>query len=150
MLKPKSRITPEIAEEIMKVEDESAQADIIKQVETLRLDEEETRELVELHELRTEIPKINSEKLEDVRKDYEKLMGDIREKLETPEVKERGKLFRNWLAHYTMMASLPEVRCPICGANSENLRWACHNLTIKEASDKGLEIYQKSIRREEK
>lgn len=150
ILKKESKITPEIAEEIMKLEDESAQKEIIKQVETLRLDEEETRELVELHEVRTETPKISSEKLEEVRKDYEKLMGDIREKLETPEVKERGKLFRNWLAHYTMTASLPEVRCPICGANPENLRWTCHNLTIKEASDKGLEIYQKSIRREEK
>jgi len=145
LLTPKSGITPGVAKEISKLPDEVDQEAVIKQVKTLRLDELETRELVEQYKLRAEMPKISPEKWREIREKYEKLQEDIKAKLDTEDVKKRGKEFANWLAHHTMLGGLASARCPICGSNWENLRWTCHDLTIKEAADKAAEIYQESI-----
>jgi len=66
--------------------------------------------------------------------------------LERPEVKERGKLFENWIAHDALLGVLGSAHCPVCEANWENLVWKCHNLNVKEAYDLLTDKYQKAVR----
>lgn len=139
-------ITPDVAEIITKELSEEKQIEAIREVKRLRLDEKETRNLVK--QLKIEVPVVapTPEKWEEIREKYESLQEEISERLKDPEVKARGKLFRNWVAHTTIRGALDSTFCPICGADWKNLVWKCHGLTVKEALEKAKESYQESIR----
>lgn len=147
ILKPKSRITPKIAEIVSELPEEK-QPEAIKEVERHRLDEYETKEIVE--QLKEEAPTPPPETWEEIRETYKDLQEEIRERLKSPEVKSRGKLFRNWVAHTTLRGALDSAHCPICGADWRNLVWKCHGLNIKEALEKAKKDYQESIKKEKR
>jgi ParB family chromosome partitioning protein len=129
----KREIEPEVAEYLLEVPEEKLPK-AIKDVKALRLKPEEVEEYVKT--LKVEVPKIPPERLAEVLKDYEKLRSELRERMETPEMKELGRLVRNLSAHLYMSGALNYVYCPICGADWRNLVWKCHNLNIKESIDK--------------
>jgi ParB family chromosome partitioning protein len=140
VLKPKSRITPRIAEEILELP-EPKQAAAIKQVESLRLEEEEAIRHIET--MKVEVPLPPPEEWEKVRERYEALQKEIKAKLETPEAKERGELFRNWSSHIAVAGVLDSISCPIC--KSKNLGWICHKLTIKDALAESEKKYREDL-----
>jgi len=147
VLKPKSRITPRVAERVMELP-EKKQVEAIKQIETLRLDEEEAIPHVE--RFKVEMPLPPPEKIAEIKKRYEDLQREIKAKLESPEVKERGALARNWLGHVTVSGALDTIHCPICGENWKNLVWKCHNLNVKDALKISEKKYQESIKGKKK
>jgi ParB family chromosome partitioning protein len=147
ILKPKARITPTVAEKIMELPEEK-QVEAIKQIEELRLEEEEAIPHVE--RFKVEVPLPPPERIEEVRKRYEELQREIKARLEAPEVKERGVLARNWLGHVTISGALNSIRCPICGRDWRSLVWKCHDLDIKEALKMAEQKYQESIKRKQK
>lgn len=146
MLKPKSKITPEKAEIILKLPDEESQKAVIEQVEALRLDEDETRTVVEQFKQRVEVPTPAPEEWKEIEGRYKRIQEETKTRLADPEVQKKGKLFRNWVAHTTLQGGLESAVCPICGAGHENLVWKCHDLTVKEALGKAREKYQESIK----
>ena len=143
ILKPRARITPRVAEKIMELPEEK-RVEAIKQVEALRLEEEEAIPHVE--RFKVEIPLPPPEKIAEVRKRYEELQREIKARLEAPEVKERGVLARNWLGHVTISGALNSICCPICGSDWRSLVWKCHDLDVKEALKIAEKKYQESIR----
>jgi ParB family chromosome partitioning protein len=140
VLKPKSRITPRMAEQILKLP-EKKQAEAVRQVESLRLDEEEAA--LHIEAMKVEVPLPPPEELEKVRERYEELQKEIRAKLETPEAKERGELFRNWSSHIAVVGILDSISCPVC--KSKKLGWICHGLTIKEALHEAEKKYREDL-----
>ena len=145
MLKPKSRITSEIADTILTLQDERVQKEVIKEVEEHRLDEDEAKIVVEqIVSYRDKISPSEGEWTK-IKEQYDEIQEDIKTNLENPEVKRRGKIFRNWLAHGNLDAAVRSAMCPICGAGPENLVWKCHNLTIADALEKSGEAYQNSM-----
>jgi ParB family chromosome partitioning protein len=140
VLKPKSRITPPVARKLLELPEEK-QAEAIKQIESLRLEEGEA--ISHIESMKLEIPPpIPPEKWEEVREKYKKLQEEIKARLETPEAKERGRLFRNWTGHIAISGALESVFCPICG--SRELGWLCHKLSLKEALNMTEEKYKES------
>jgi ParB/RepB/Spo0J family partition protein len=85
--------------------------------------------------------------LQEVRERWERLQDEIKETLARPEVKERGELFMNWLAHGAFIKSLGSARCPVCGENWKNLVWKCHDLNLEEAYKIASERYQESMKK---
>jgi ParB family chromosome partitioning protein len=147
LLKPRARITPRVAEKIIELP-EKKQAEAIRQVEALRLEEEEAIPYVERFKI--EIPLPPPEKIAEVKERYEELQREIKAKLESPEIKERGMLGRNWLAHVTVSGALESLRCPICDKDWKNLVWKCHDLNIKEALKLAEQKYQEAVKRKVK
>ena len=145
ILKPKSRITSEIADTILTLQDERAQEEVTREVEEYRLNEDETKSVVgQIVSYKDKIspPKEEWEKLaEELRRDEAERAAF----LETPDAKRRAKIFRNWLAHGKLDAAVGYAMCPICGACPENLVWKCHNLTIADADKMAGDAYQKSM-----
>jgi len=150
LLKPKSRITPEIAHEIMSLDTEEEQKATIEEVETYRLTEEETKKIIERHKetikMEQQKPEITSEELATIQAEYTKFENELAEKLSTPEAKQRGALFQSWLAHGSLRATLQHAFCPHCGEeHSGKLIWNCCGLTAEESCDLVGEKYQEAI-----
>jgi ParB family chromosome partitioning protein len=141
MLKPRSRVTPAVAKRIMELPEEK-QSEAITQVEALRLEEEEA--IPHIEAMKVEVPLPPPEELEKIRERYEDLQKEIRAKLETPEAKERGELFRNWTSHIAIAGVLDSVFCPIC--KSKQLGWVCHGLSVKEALEKAEKQYKATVK----
>ena len=99
-----------------------------------------------IEEAPTELEEVSPEELQEVRKRWESLQEEVVATLMRPEVKKRGDLFMNWLAHGSIMKVLGSTRCPICGSDWRNLVWKCHDLNVEEAYRKTTEEYQKSVR----
>jgi len=99
-----------------------------------------------IEEAPTELEEVSLEELQEVRKRWESLQEEVVATLMKPEVKKRGDLFMNWLAHGSIMKVLGSARCPICGSDWRNLVWKCHDLNVEEAYRKTTEKYQKSVR----
>jgi len=141
-----------------RIEDETRE----KVEQELLADEKFLRKAAELAPLpsleveKEALPKLEEmkpEELQEVRKRWERLQEDINEILARPEVKERGELFMNWLAHGAFVKSLGSARCPICLKESiacdwKNLVWKCHNLNLEKAYKIASGEYQKSMRRD--
>lgn len=148
MLKPKSKITPEIAREIMTLENEEEQRSVIAQTEALRLDETEVKTIIERQKY-TEEPKITLEEWGEIQDKYQQLQDELNEKYDTPEVKQRGYLFRNWLAHTTIYGGLQSSFCPHCGKqHSGKLTWDCCGLPVDKAYTETRDNYQNSIKKD--
>jgi len=144
VLKPKARITPRVAEKIMELPEEK-QTEAIKRIEAGRLEEEEAESeiaVIKAEEKFAPLPEAWGE----LRERYEKFREEIKAELETPEAKERGRLFRNWVAHTTISGALKQLSCPVCGADWREFGWMCHRLNAKDALEKVEEQYQKSIK----
>jgi len=141
VLKPKSRITPVVAEKLMELPAEK-QPEAIKQIESLRLEEEEA--MFHIEAMKVEVPLPPIEELEKVRERYENLQKEIKAKLETPEAKERGELFRNWASHIAIAGVIDSVFCPIC--KSKRLGWICHELSIQEALKEAEKKYKGTVK----
>jgi len=150
VLKPKSRVTPEIADTILTLQDEREQKEVIREVEEYRLDEDETKSIV--GQIVT-----YSEEISPPKEEWERIVGELKKDreeraayLNSPEGKRRGKIFLNWLSHGKLMVYAQSAMCPICGAGPENLVWKCHDLTIEEADEKATEAYQNSMSKKSK
>jgi len=143
VLRSHTRITPRVADKIMELP-EKKQVEAIRQVESLRLDEEEA--IPHIERFKIEMPLPSPEKIAEVRKRYEELQREIKARLEAPEVKERGVLARNWLGHVTISGALDSIHCPVCGSDWKNLTWKCHHLNIKDALKEAEQKYQQSIK----
>jgi len=141
ILKPKSRVTPTVAKRVLKLPEER-QIEAIKQIEALRLEEEEAISHIEA--MRVEVPLPPPEELEKIRERYEELQKEIKAKLETPEAKERGELFRNWSGHIAIAGIIDSISCPIC--RSKQLGWMCHKMTIQDALEEAEKEYQKNVK----
>jgi hypothetical protein len=148
ILKPNSRVTPEIADAVLTLQDEREQKEVLREVEECGLDENETKSVVGQIEgyraFRDEMS-LHGEELK-------KMMEELRQHdagraafLKTPEGKRRAKIFWNWLAHGKLRVAVQSAMCPICGAGPENLVWKCHDLTIEEADEKAIEAYQNML-----
>lgn len=72
----------------------------------------------------------------------------LKEIMELPEVKDRGKKFMNWVSHQAILDVLGGAFCPVPGCESgwDNLQWKCHGLNVQEAYEIATKEYQESIR----
>jgi hypothetical protein len=113
---------------------------VIEDVKSLRLTPEEAEERAKWAQI--EVPVQTQEQLEEVLKDYDKLRREMRERMESPEMKVAGRSFRNLSAHVYVSGALEHMFCPVCGADSRNLVWKCHNVSIKDAIEKLKAITQ--------
>jgi len=140
VIKPESKLTPTVAEKLLEIRDEKKQKELVKQIESLRLTEEEAAAHIEAAKIELVPPA--PEEMEKMRQRYEDLKQEIKAKLETPEAKMKGELFKNWTAHIAVAGLYESLSCPICG--SKMLGWICHELPIQEAMKMAEEKYKKS------
>jgi len=143
MLKTK-RITPAVAEEVVKLP-ENIQEDVMNQIESRRLEEEEA--ISEIRKMKAEVemtPETEKEieATEEMRERYEELKQDIDEILERSEVQERGRWFRNWHAHYVMAGVLDNAFCPDHPDDSGELVWDCCGTPLKKAKDEAGDEFE--------
>ena len=135
----------ELREKLTREAREKAEEDLLKDEDFLR----KAAELAPIDERPVkEAPLIASmpEEFEAVRERLNETQEWIRTTLERPEVKERGKLFRNWLAHTTLHEAVHSASCPECGADWTKLRWECHGFNIEESFEKASDAYQESMK----
>lgn len=142
ILKPKSRITPTMAEKILELPEEK-QTEAVKQIESLRLEEDEAISHVEA--MKVEVPLPPPEEIVAVRERYEDLQKEIKARLQTPEAMERGERFRNWTSHIAVVGALDSMSCPIC--QSKELGWICHTLTIQDALEMAEKKYKQDLKK---
>jgi len=134
-----STMTPRVVKKILELPEEK-QKDIIEWIERQRLTEEEA--LSQIEYMKVEVSTHSAEEIEKIRERYEKLKEDIKGKLETPEARERGELFRNWTSHIAVTGILDSMYCPIC--KSKKLGWICHGLTIEDALSEAERKYKEA------
>lgn len=79
---------------------------------------------------------IPDEKVQEIAGRLKGLQADAERRSKDPKLIERGKLVKNWMAHNRVRGILESLRCPTCGADSSNLIWKCHGLTVEEAFQK--------------
>lgn len=89
---------------------------------------------------------LSEEEAENLRQSLVETRERIRSILKDEDVKERGELFRNWLAHQTLLEVVGSSRCPICGADGKNLVWKCHGLNVEDALNIVHKKYQESLK----
>lgn len=142
LLKPKSKVTPKMAQKLLELP-EPKQVTAVKQIETLRLEEDEAISYIET--AKVEVPLPPPEELVKVRERYEELQKEIKAKLETPEARERGELFRNWSGHIAVAGIIDSISCPVC--KSKQLGWICHRLTIHDALEEAEKKYKEDLNR---
>jgi len=90
------------------------------------------------------------EQFEAMRKSMQEVQEKTRAILEKPEVKEHGRLLRNWLGHEAILNVLGSLQCPECGSDWTNLVWKCHNLNLKDSYEKAHSKYQDAILKRKK
>ncbi len=66
-----------------------------------------------------------------------------------PIIQKRGKLFRNWWNHNSILGIASALTCPGCSSLAENLVWKCHDLTILEAVELAHKNYREALDDEE-
>jgi len=139
--KMESTMTPTVIQKIMELPKDK-QKNAVRWIESLRLTEKEA--LAHIESMKVEVAMPPAEEMEKIRERYERLKEEIRSKLETPEARERGELFRNWTSHIAVAGILDAISCPIC--KSKRLGWICHNLEIKDALGEAEKRYKESVR----
>jgi len=142
ILESPRRMTPVVVKQILGLPKEK-QAPAVRQVRSLRLDEPEA--IAHIQSIKTELPLPPPEDLRKVKERYESLQKEIKAKLETPEARERGELFRNWTGHIAVVGALSSLSCPTCG--SKEIGWLCHDLDIKEALKRAEAKYKELIKK---
>lgn len=128
MLRPESGITPKVGEKALELPKEE-QEKVLKQIDSLRLTEEE--EAIEhIEGMKVEITPPSEEEWEEIRAKYEEIVEETKQRMETPEAEKRGRLFKNWLGHTTIAGATDSVFCPICGSEAKNLAWRVKNIAL--------------------
>jgi hypothetical protein len=94
---------------------------------------------MEKKELEEEVRQVDA-----VIESYKELRKELLAKAQSPEMKERGKLVRNYFGHGTVLSQLENISCPVCGSNE--LGWMCHHLDIHKAAQKAKENLENGIK----
>lgn len=143
------KVTPAAAEAIIELP-KPKQAEVLKEVKAERFTEAETIARVQEVKVEIERPPPSVREIEAFRELAEEAEAEIKDILSRPEVKERGRWFKNWIAHSAVAGAVGEIFCPICGANWTKFGWFCKKhspMNVKEAYEKVHDEYQKSIKR---
>jgi ParB/RepB/Spo0J family partition protein len=82
-----------------------------------------------------ELPKEEKDRFEKLKREAEKYQEELKKKFESPEFKEVGRWFKNWLAHCSVLSVASSLFCPKCGKDWKSLKWSCCDLTVDGASD---------------
>lgn len=145
------KVTPAAAETIIQLS-KSKQAEVLREVKAERFTEAET--IARVQEVKAEIerPPPSAKEIEAFRELAEEAEAEIKDILSRPKVRERGRWFKNWIAHSAVAGAVGEIFCPICGAKSNwtKFGWFCKKhppMNVKEAYEKVHDEYQKSIKR---
>ena len=145
MLKSKSKITPEVAKQVMTLKTADEQKLVIQQIEAVRMEEDEAVEFVQRHKAGA-IPQISKEEWDELEKSYESFEEEIKKKYDTPEVKARGFLFRNWIAHRYFLGGIKTSFCPHCGReHSGHVVWNCCGLSVDDAYEETKRSFQTAM-----
>jgi ParB-like chromosome segregation protein Spo0J len=151
------------------IEDESLQKKVYKKIvkDRIRGEEasrfitgikripEERREEILESDLKVDVETLPMEEVkieiapevaEEIKVKYEELKREREELMLKPEMLEKSELRKNWLAQSAILSNMEGASCPVCGAGEENLRWVCHDLTIKEAQALTAKLYQDAIK----
>ena len=145
MLKPKSKITPEIAKQVMSLKTAEEQKLVIQQIEAVRMEEDEALEFVQRHK-EGAAPQMSKEEWDELQQSYESFEEELKKKYDTPEVKARGHLFRNWIAHRYFLGGAKTSFCPHCGReHSGRVVWNCCGMSVDEAYEESKRKYQAAM-----
>lgn len=87
---------------------------------------------------------IPKDEIKIIKSRYEEVKRRIDEIIKQPEVKERGRLFRNWNQHYIIVQGLQGAFCPDHPKGSGILVWSCCDLPAKEALKKVGDKFEES------
>lgn len=148
------KVTPTAAEAIISLP-KLRQAEVLREVKAERFTEAETIARVQEIKAEIEMPPPSAKEIEVFSKIAREAEDEIRDILRRPEVRERGRWFKNWVAHRAVVGAAGEIFCPVCGAKSNwtKFGWFCKEhppMNIKEAYEKVHETYQKSIKERKK
>jgi len=114
---------------------------------------EEARKIVKQEEMEkaleegTAEEKVAEEEKKEFKAKSEKVEEEIKETLAKEETKEKGRLRRNWQDLESVLNRIGEITCPICGKEaSKQLRFKCHDLSVKQAWKTARNQYQKAVK----
>lgn len=138
LLKPESRITPEVAKQILKLPEEAQEA-AIQEVEAYRLDEEDALEYVTRIVTPPELPKPTPEQVEKIHERMDASSKKTKAWKKLPETEAVKQKFQNLMYHTRAIQAfgmpsegiVSPMVCPKCG--SKELGWMCHNLPLEES-----------------
>jgi ParB/RepB/Spo0J family partition protein len=139
--KMESTMTPTVIRKLMELP-EDQQREVAMHIESLRLNEKEA--LTYIDSLKVSPPSLPPTELEKLVESYEDLRRQLKERMETDEIKRLGLVHKNLSAHIYLTGAFDYLFCPICGADWRNLVWKCHDLNVKEAIEKLKEHIRKS------
>lgn len=136
----KERIRKEVKEELK--EDKSFINEVSEEIK--RKEREEFSEVVgELPEPPTE------EEIEEFEKAQEEYHNSLDRILSSEVVRKRGKLFRNWWNHASILGVVSALTCPDCDSPTGNLSWNCCNISYQDAIEIARKRYEESSVEEE-
>jgi len=92
---------------------------------------------------------IRPEEIEVIKARYDDVKQRIDDIIGLPDVKARGKLFRNWHGHYIMAQGLPNAFCPVHEENGGRLVWSCCSLSAKDALKIAGDKFEKSQKKKQ-
>jgi len=83
------------------------------------------------------VPVVTEKQAEEMKEVLVKTQREMEERRSDPDVQERGRIVKNWMAHGNVVAVADALRCPICGSDAHNIVWKCHpDLNIYESRKK--------------
>jgi len=83
------------------------------------------------------VPVVTQKQAEEMKEVLVKTQRDLEERRSDPNIQERGRIVKNWMAHGNVVAVADALRCPICGSDAHNIVWKCHpDLNIYESRKK--------------
>lgn len=146
------KITPVAAEAVIQLP-KDRQSEVLREAKAERFTEAET--IARVQEVKAEIerPLPSISEIKAFKELADEAENEIRDILRRPEVRERGRVFRNLLAHRAILSVAQDIYCPECGPKDgwEKLVWIGDGkkhrpISIKEAYEKINEEYKKSIK----
>jgi len=139
------RLEEEVREKVEKEVEERTVRKMLSTPEFIEAAKTMPTRVVEPEPDRVVIP---PEEVEVIKARYDEVKQKIDEIIELPDVKARGKLFRNWHGHYIMAQGLPNAFCPVHGEKSGELVWSCCDLSAKDALKMAGDEFEKSQKKE--
>lgn len=135
-------ISPSTVKKILDLQEEK-QTKVLDNIQRFRMNEQEADSYI------SNVEKASSpeffQQVESISTSYDQLRKEITANMQKEDMKERGKLYRNFTGHMSVKGMLETISCPVCGSN--NLGWMCHHLDINKASQQVKEQYEHNLQK---
>lgn len=109
-------------------------------------EEMQKKQIAEFSEVVGDLPEpLTEEELEEFEKAQQEYYDNLERLSSSEVVRKRGKLFRNWWNHASILGVVSALACPNCDSPSGNLHWNCCNISYQDTIEIARKQYEESV-----